>query len=135
MKATELIGQISKTAESVKSDKAHAIPFMDPGDELRQGDLYVTRIAEVPAGAVKVERPDKQLAPGTTQGSRHCLRSLKSVTLYCIAQPGPLDGPVIEARRAFWVDHPEHGNRQLPAGVYAITYQRAFADELRRVQD
>jgi hypothetical protein len=135
MTATEIIGRIGETADMVKSDKAHVIPFMDVGDELRQGDIYVTRIESVPELAVKVETPSGQLAPGTNQGSRHCLRSLSGVKLYTLAEPRPLDGPIIEARKPFWVDHPEHGNRRLPAGVYAVTYQRAFAEELRRVQD
>ncbi len=135
MTASEMIATITTTAESVKRDNAPPIRFMDLGDELRQGDLYVTCIESLPDDVVKSQSPTLQLAPGTNQGSRHCLRSLEGVTIYNLAEPGPLDGPILVARKAFWVDHPEHGNRRLPKGTYAVTYQRAFAEELRRVQD
>lgn len=75
------------------------------------------------------------MAPGATQGSRHTLRSLDGVTVYKLRDAGSLDGPIVEAKEPAWLDHPEHGNRQLPAGLYAVTYQRAFAEELRAVQD
>jgi hypothetical protein len=135
MTTTETMEQIGATAEAIKSDAEHTVPVMDVGDEVRQGDIYVTRIESVPAGAVKVAKPVKQLAPGATQGSRHCLRSIKGVMVYILKNPGPLDGPIVESARPIAIDHPEHGNRIIPAGVYAVTFQRAFAEELRRVQD
>jgi hypothetical protein len=55
--------------------------------------------------------------------------------MYRVSNPGPLDGPIIDAPDGCAIDHPEHGDAVLPAGVYAITYQRAYAQELRRVQD
>lgn len=130
-----VFNRVRERAESIKSDDARKIEVMDIGDELRQGDVYVTRIEGVPRGADAVEHPSSQMAPGATQGSRHTLRSLDGVTVYRMPSAGPLDGPVIDLRGPVWLDHPEHGNRRLPAGVYAITYQRAFGDELRAVQD
>ena len=122
-------------AETIVSDAEQRIHEMEVGDSVRQGDVYLTRISRLPRGAVEVKQPDRQLAPGTTQGSRHCLRSLDGVRVYHFAQPGPLDGPVIEAESDWAVEHPEHGDYVLPPGTYAVTYQRAFADELKRVQD
>jgi hypothetical protein len=46
-----------------------------------------------------------------------------------------LDGPILKSANPIEVDHPEHGNVKLPAGVYGIVYQRQYADELRRVAD
>ena len=127
--------RVKQQAEAIASDAEHTIPVMYIGDEVRQGDIYITRIPGVPHGAELVESPTRQLAPGTTQGSRHCLRSLDGVKVYRMRNAGPLDGPIIDAPGGCTIDHPEHGNRTLPGGTYAVTYQRAFAEELRRVQD
>lgn len=126
---------VAEQAEKIANDGEQVFEFVDVGDGVRQGDVYLTRIAAVPAAASPVKKPGLQLAPGTTQGSRHCIRSLDGVTVFRLEQPGPLDGPIIEARQAFAVDHPEHGNVVLPPGVYATTYQRAFGEELRAVMD
>jgi hypothetical protein len=84
----------------------------------------------------KLEGPSRQLAPGDTQGSRHCLRSLDGMTVYRLRNPGPLDGPIVVGERGLAIDHPEHANIVIEQPVtVAITYQRAFADELRRVAD
>jgi hypothetical protein len=131
----EVLRDVADQAERIRNDAEQRPAFVDPGDEVRQGDVYLTRLAGLPRGLVKVDRPARQLAPGDTQGSRHCLRSLRGVRVYRLAEPGPLDGPVIEAEREWAVDHPEHANFVLPPGVYAVTYQRAFAEELRRVED
>jgi len=48
---------------------------------------------------------------------------------------GPLVGPVIKARERWALRHPEHGDVEFPAGDYVVTYQRAYADELRRQMD
>lgn len=137
MTAEQVMNEVSQVAESIRSDARHAIPVADRGDYCRQGDIYLTRIdkADMPDEVKPIANSSLQLAPGETQGSRHCLKSLRGVTLYAVPNAGPLDGPIIEAQRRFTVTHPEHGDRSFPAGVYAVTYQRAFADELRRVQD
>jgi hypothetical protein len=130
-----VMDQIGEAAEKIKSDGERVIEVMDVGDEVRQGDLYITMIAGLPKGATPVKRPQSQLAPGTTQGSRHTLRSLDGVTIHELKNAGPLDGPILVCENGCAIDHPEHGNRVFPAGVYAITYQRAYADEIRRVED
>lgn len=105
------------------------------GAVLRHGDLYFTKMAAVPAGAKLIEKPDPQLAPGTTQGSRHILDSLHGVKVYAVANPTPLDGPVLDVATERTVGHPEHKPIVLEPGVYACTHQRAYAQELRRVAD
>ena len=44
-------------------------------------------------------------------------------------------GPTIHATHPFTVTHPEHGDRTLPAGNYLVTYQRTWANQIRRTQD
>lgn len=128
------VEQVSRQAETIRSDEEQVISVMTPGDEVRQGDIYVTMLRSMPKGAKRLPM-QAQLAPGNTQGSRHCLRSADGIALYAAPEAGPLDGPIIEAPNGCAIDHPEHGNIVLPEGVYAVTFQRAFAEELRRVAD
>jgi hypothetical protein len=135
VKAETAFGQVRKHAESIRNDGEHRIEVMDPGDMWAQGDIGLLMLPGVPPGAKRIDRPSAQLAPGTTQGSRHTLATLGGIALYTPADPTPLDGPLIEAPAGCRVEHPEHGDVELPPGVYAVVYQRAFADELRRVVD
>lgn len=131
------IHEVRNVAESVKNDETQRFPeAASPGDGVRQGDVLLVLLDRVPKGAepMKVE---SQLAPGTTQGSRHCLASLSGVRMFRLKDAGTLDGPVIELADENTVTHPEHGDWVLPPGVYAVRYQRDL-DELereRRVQD
>ena len=100
----------------------------------RQGDLYFAKLAKVPHDAQPWTFPHGQLAPGTSQGSRHCV-DLTRVRLWVLARPTALDGPIIEAPEGVEIQHPEHGHHIYPPGIYQVTYQRAYANELRRVQD
>ena len=101
---------------------------------VQQGDVYFTRFKQVPFDAKRLLNTDGQLVPGQTQGSRHCVNPAE-VRLWVLRQPTALQGPVIEAPGAFTVTHPEHGHITFPGGVYAVTYQRQFADVIRRVAD
>lgn len=126
---------IRSHAESIKNDADHdLVDTMDVGEGWSQGDILIARIARVPSNATTIGFV-AQLAPGTTQGSRHTIRAGDGVTMYAIRNRDALTGPVFECVEPCWIDHPEHGNVRVPAGVYAITYQRAYADELRRVMD
>ena len=137
MTAEKALQKISACADAIKNNETQRFPeAATPGDSWRQGDLYITLLAAIPAGAIREERPNPQLAEGTTQGSRHILDSLDGVTLYRLAAPGPFDGPILECRQERTITHPEHGDVVLPAGVYAISYQRVDAEgRQRRVED
>lgn len=134
--ATESLKRIQESTESIDNSKPQRFPeAANTGDSFRQGDVYVEKRGGVTGDMTVEPKPNAQLAPGTTKGSRHVLDSLDGVTMYRVANPTPLDGPVIETTCERTITHPEHGDLILPPGVYAITYQRAYADELRRVAD
>lgn len=133
--AEKELTRIQTHAEKIRNDEAHEIATASPGDMWAQGDIGIVCLASLPAGSVLEKKPSRQLAPGTTQGSRHCIADMSNVRLHRLADPTPLDGPVIEAPQGCAIEHPEHGNVTLPPGVYGVIYQRAYADELRRVQD
>lgn len=127
--------EVLKHAESIRNDDAHRIEMMEPGDAWAQGDILIIRLASIPKGALKV-KSESQLAPGNTQGSRHAIANLKGVTMYRLADPTPLDGPLFECKEpVITIDHPEHGACSFPSGIFAVRYQRAFAAELRRQLD
>jgi hypothetical protein len=135
MLATESLQRIQSCAESICCDKPQRFSEgAGPGSSFRQGDLYITLLDGLPAKADQVEG-EAQLAPGTTKGSRHVLDSLEGVTMYKIRDANVLQGPVFSCVTERTVEHPEHGNVILPPGTYGVTYQRAYAEELRRVAD
>jgi len=136
MSAENVLDQIKSRAEQIKNNEPQRFPdAASVGDYWRQGDLYITKLAAVPSGAIPVKRPSHQLAPGNTKGSRHCLDSLDGVTVYAMPDADALTGPVLHLARERTIPHPEHGTVICPPGTYGITYQRAYAEELRRVQD
>lgn len=141
------IAAIKKSAEKMDAAKTERIATASIGDVVRQGDIYLICLESVPAGQ---DVKSRQLAPGSTQGSRHVAvgncrivnanRATVANTINRLvkdaAVPEQLVGPVIECRGETTITHPEHGHRILPAGsVWASVYQRAHAEEVRRVQD
>lgn len=136
MTAERSLRAVQSSAEKIRSNQPQRFPeAASPGDVFRQGDVYVELLDRLPAGVKFVKNPSPQLAPGTTQGSRHVLDSLDGVQVYALDGADVLTGPVIHCREERTITHPEHGHVILPPGVYGITYQRAFADELRRAAD
>jgi len=132
------IETIKKSAESSEmfGGKVERIGSPSIGDVVRQGDLYLVCIERL----LGTETKQRQLAPGTTQGSRHVITGdCKIVEKYGkgIANvPKELIGPAFTCTSECTIEHPEHGHKILPADTaWAVVYQRAYADEIRRVQD
>lgn len=134
MNAVEVFKEIKASAEAIKSDEQQQFPeAASAGDYWRQGDIYVTRLDDVPD--VFDNAPvELQLAPGTTKGSRHLL-SHSRVQMFVRPNADALTGPVFRNEEPVTVIHPEHGDIVCPPGVYSVTYQRAFAETLRAVRD
>ena len=136
MTAENSLSQVQSTAEAIRNDEPQRFSeAASVGDVARQGDIYLEKLAGVPDGCTLEEKPLSQLAPGTTQGSRHIIDSLEGVTVYRLSNPTELDGPILDLATERTITHPEHGNLIMPPGVYGVTYQRAFAEEIRRVAD
>lgn len=133
--AERALEDISQHAEKIKNDEHQVAGEMAVRDVWAQGDIGIVRLESVPPTAIAIKKPSTQLAPGDTQGSRHCLESLDGLQLFTCSDAGPLDGPVIDAPNGMRVNHPEHGDVTFRPGVYGIIYQRQHAEELRRVAD
>lgn len=120
----ETIHAITESAAKANTQAVRHIEMMPIGAVVRQGDLYLHRVADGHSrGAV---RASKQLAPGVTMGSRHMAEG--KITLYegTAAPPRtnrPEIGPVVVALERWAVTHPEHAHYSLPAGTYQVTYQ------------
>jgi hypothetical protein len=109
-----------------------------PGDAIWQGDLCLEVVAGVPDGYTLAKKPAAQLVPGTTQGARHCLDSVRGVKVY-YPQGWPasaeetLTGPCLVLSQERAVLHPTHGPVTVPAGFTVLcSYQKEYDAELRR---
>ncbi len=135
---SSIVDKVQSQAKKVAKHETQRFPeAAAPGDAVRQGDVYITLLAEVPAGYRRQTKWDKQLAPGATQGSRHVIDSKRGVVCYTNPRPTEFDGPVLHLKQEREITHPEHGNWVLPPGVYGISYQRTqdALDQQRRVAD
>lgn len=145
------VNAIRESAEHLDAAKVEVIATASPGDVIRQGDLYLICLDGPVAGK---DSQTRQLAPGTTQGSRHVAEGRCQVRQPDSAQQvaetirrlipradvhAELLGPVVHCPAdapPVMITHPEHGDRGLPPGTtWAVYYQRDLAEELRRVQD
>lgn len=140
--------EVLSSVEKIQNDDHATIATMSPGDVLRQGDLYIIAL-DVPIPGGKPHR-SRQLAPGNTQGSRHVAEGncqIQTVdedqAVSAINRLVPSTkrqrlfiGPMIIAVDHVRIAHPEHGDRTLPGdAAYIVTYQRTWANEIRRTQD
>jgi hypothetical protein len=141
------IAAVKKSAAKREKSVAEVIGTASVGDVVRQGDLYLACLARVPVGD---RAKTNQLAPGETQGQQHVaigecvvyqadageVAAAINRAVNGASVPSELIGPVIHCIGSTTITHPEHGWKVLPAeSVWAVVYQRQFAEEIRRVQD
>lgn len=115
--AADWIAEIERAAAGSDAE-TRTIHRIEIGQHVRQGDLYVIRIKDCPT---KGEISDRQLAPGSTQGSRHVAEG--DVTIYRVESRDVAIGPIVFASAQWRLAHPEHAHMVLPAGTYQIRYQ------------
>lgn len=153
MSVTTIEKSISRVEQAAKAcyEKNRQPMILDASDRIgtavRQGDVYLRVVPnDYPRGE---ETPQRQLAPGTTRGSRHVVDSVPDVysapDKFPVIQGEPsgfvrvLHGPVLvlTAGEEAVVDHPEHRPAILKGPlVCRVEYQRDFTSEvIRRVED
>jgi len=126
-------------AEAIDLAKTQTLA-LDEGQSVQQGDVYITLVSKdfktAPANANELKPVPVQLAPGATRGSRHCLATTEGITAFSLNKPKECDGPLLLAPNGLEVVHPEHADFILTTpGLYAVTYQQALLDVLRRATD
>lgn len=106
-------------------------PQMEPGQMFCQGDIGILRIAELPKGARKIDRPkDGQVAPGTSRGSRHCVVGEGAFYRF----PGDaLSDLCFESATEWTMTHPEHAHVTCEPGLYQMVHQQN--EQRQRVVD
>lgn len=114
------------------------------GHAIQQGDVYVHRVPDSHPHGKRIGKGTVQVALGTGNGARHCAEGAVEVfegTSLPEGVAAPMDveaaeiiGPVVLAREAWTLTHPEHPHHRMPAGVYQVTYQYD-PKTMRRVQD
>lgn len=135
MTAQVAFDEVMTVAENIKTDKLREFPeAASIGDTFRQGDIYITLIEKLPEECKVVQNPSNQIAIGDTQGSRHCIKNIRNVTVYNYKSPTMLQGPIIKVNTPTVITHPEHGHVKLPCGLYDITYQRNLDSEEREMR-
>lgn len=125
LQAHERIVAVGVTA----SPDTRVIATMAVGEWCRQGDVMLIRINDLSADWLPTD--DMQLAPGTTQGSRHIVTSRCRIRRSPEARPivrlrdgrVRLLGPQIQSAERLVVSHPEHAHMDLPPGCYQVSYQ------------
>lgn len=154
--AQTVIAEIEENAKSfaAPTPELRMVRTIEVGEHVRQGDCLIERLTRVPK-VFSVRTTNRQLAPGTTQGSRHVLGVAKTDWLGEWSQPDqlphehevwilpkaeqekqPLVGPVIVITGRCVVTHPEHAHVSLPSGTYGVTYERDLErEEIARVVD
>jgi len=128
--------ELRSSVEDLHGKKTERIGDPSVGDVVRQGDLYLVCIDKLPENGTPTK--NRQLVPGTTQGSRHTVSgdvNIVEKVNYKDRHP-TLCGPAFECVSDVTVEHPEHGHKVLPSGTtWHCVYQQAYADEVRRVKD
>jgi hypothetical protein len=159
--ALEVIDQIEREAQGHDADLRMA-RTLQPGQFVRQGDVYLVALPHVPNGDWKDKRwadvkrtmqPEgrdlwtpwkrcaesgvkprgsRQLALGSTQGSRHI--ASEGPTIYDFASSDECVGPVVDATERWNLTHPEHAHESVPSGCVGTIYQLDVQTQ-QRVQD
>lgn len=147
MTAERAFGRVASAAEQIRNDERRVVEVMSPGDNVRQGDIYITFLDREPR--VIGPHESRQLAEGNTQGSRHTVEGdcevlqvdgAEALEILHRLVPDSRNfeqfvGPMIRAPKGCEVPHPEHAHYSLPPGSHLVTIQRAHADVVRRAAD
>lgn len=137
LNAIEVFGQIQEHAARSKCDHTWMIEHPEFGRPYPQGDLNFWFLEKLPEDAIETT-PVSQLAPGNSRGSRHCiaLTDMKNVQFFKLPNPNPLQGLILKLCAPTRIEHPEHKHHIYPAGaIIAVTYQRSYAEEIKRIAD
>lgn len=117
--------EIERTAREKAVSEIRMVEKIEIGQAVRQGDIYVHRVAPGHQRGPKLE--SRQLAVGDSQGSRHVAELpadvYAGIELPESCAPGTFLGPVIVSLGRFKIVHPEHAHFSLPDGVYQVTHQ------------
>lgn len=133
---TTAVAAVERIKQSARSMPAvRVVENMKIGQVVRQGDIYIERIAAIEGKGHAVK--SRQLAPGTTKGSRHIVAESKAVTIWeskpTLGGKAAFQvGPAIEAKGDVTITHPEHAWIKIAVGKVAQLFQVYFQADYAR---
>ncbi len=136
MSVESLINQILEHGQQNADDSLKIVSGVQPWQHSSQGDVDFVKLPKLPSAGIEAA-PVSQLAPGTSKGSRHCIREsdISKITFWKLPNPNPLQGLILEFAEPIVIEHPEHGDQKLEPGIWFVKFQRRHADEVKRISD
>lgn len=145
----EVVEQVHQEAASKNVHEVREVKAMKPGQFVRQGDIYLVCVPSThPKGDA---RKDRQLAPGSSKGSRHVAEEGMELFQGCKAPAGYLEringgrnaervesllvGPRIKTKKRSVISHPEHAHVSLPGDCDVQVMFQLNPRTMRRVED
>ena len=134
----DVIAQLIREADEKAIQSERVVHRMEVGRVLRQGDIYIHRVADDHPHGKEIARGKIQLALGQSVGQRHFL--VGDLVAYEGTKPPPtckpdiMLGPCVVVRKRAANTHPEHAHASLPPGTYQIEHQLNWRTR-QRVQD
>lgn len=127
--ATPTAEELAEALTPEAADDTRRVHRIEPGQGVRQGDVYLRCVEQVKRGAERFMTVGPgakgKLGQRDAAGDRHTVTSTGQVEFYARKSRSPLVGPVLVATKRMLVSHPEHADIELPAGTYEVSYQRA----------
>lgn len=135
---------VKQVTQSKADAEVRVIRRMEIGSAIQQGDIYLHRLPDDVRTGKLLHQGRAQVALGSNMGARHVadgeieVYEAKSLP-HGVKAPMDVDarevmGPIIKAKKAFSLTHPEHAHFKLPKGTYGVTYQYD-PRTMRRVAD
>lgn len=128
---------IERIKQSARSMQEVRVVSLKIGEVARQGDIYLERVKSIEVIGKPIE--SRQLAPGTTKGSRHIVAESDGVTIWksdptLNGKAAFQVGPAIECRAGsdLIVTHPEHAWIKISADNVMQFFQVFFQADYAR---
>lgn len=137
MQVLEIHQKIVESSEKIGEKTLQETRFADkiePGQFVRQGDVYIVCMRQLDPGK---QTKNRQLATGTSQGSRHVLEGdaevfeARSRDIQRTHLGEYFEGPSFKANSHVTITHPEHAHISLPPGCYETRHQVDLATKKR----
>jgi hypothetical protein len=127
----EALKALEGSHERIDCSQPVMVPDMQPGMMWAQGDVGIMRIAKLPQGSAPMGRPENgQVAPGTSDGSRHWVAQVEGIAWFRF-DGDPLSDIAVKADVQWTLTHPDHAHCTFGPGLYQFIHEQN--EQRRRV--
>lgn len=129
------IAAIERIKQSARSMPEVRVVSLKIGEVARQGDIYLERVSAIQGRGKQIA--SRQLAPGTSKGSRHIVAESEAVTIWeskpdLNGKAAFQVGPAIECKGDLTITHPEHAWIKIAVGNVTQFFQVIFQADYAR---